>query len=47
MANPKFDYGIDMQVMVANAFQQAYDSMALEVKTLDVVEEDFRVTNEL
>jgi hypothetical protein len=33
--------------MVANAFQQAYDSMALEVKTLDVVEEDFRVTNEL
>ncbi len=47
MTNPKFDFAINMQVMVANAFQQAYDLMALEAKTLDVVEEAFRVTNEL
>jgi hypothetical protein len=43
----ELDCTIDMQVMVVDAFQQANDLMALEVKALDVMEEAFRVVDEL
>ncbi len=36
-----------MRAMVANAFKQVDDLMALEASFLEVVEEAFRVTDEL
>jgi hypothetical protein len=39
------DFAFDMRAMVANAFQQTNDPMVLEARTLDVMEETFKVAD--